>query len=303
MIKMNLTKIYFCLIVLYISTIGAATSPAPLVLTGRFSDDLQNILIRFSLPTDRAHMSSTDTDCERVISTVIPDISCHWPDHYHLQIRLGASSNINLLDTITLRGGVILHENGSGTYTEETTIKAQPPALLPSVTATISGPTLVSQCQISTVQLVVSVSGQGGRPFDAVEWTVVSEGTHGTALPNYLGAASSYTPTTTNNALSLEIRARDIFDARALAGTTVTIQVQVWNWLKSTTTARHTFQWNTDTVTTLLYTSLVVIQRTNFHVVLICHRVLMSPSTKIIVSCILGTPFPFLQLLHCVDGN
>ena len=160
--------------------------PAPSMLSSRFSDSGQAVVILFDSPTDFANITPLTWPCNRLFSfRNASSTTCVWVNSSAVSMTFGAvkssASNIVYLsigDSVTLTSGLLrafcpvsgnaCSQNSPATGFTVLTIGPQSPS---PPTVVLNAPSSLGPCSNLTLDATGSY-GNGGRLFTAIQWSV-----------------------------------------------------------------------------------------------------------------------------------
>ena len=182
---------------------SASLLPPPLMVSSKFSDSGQAVVITFNTPTDSAGIVTATWPCSTLFSFAgAPLSTCSWTTASTATV----SGNVLLIpgSIVTLLGGLL------GAYCTDSVVncnlnhRARATSLSTLAPDNPTGPVVVLNCPLhigSCANLVLDATasyGNGGRPYTTVQWSVSavtdsSPAAHSDAInvADYLNAYSS----------------------------------------------------------------------------------------------------------------
>lgn len=160
---------------------GCEIPPSPVLREARLSDGLEQLVLTFNLPSNRASMNQ-DTfglegsiACEHVLDTATISAlgdgpSCVWRDSQNLLVKFGNEPTLNVGDSVGIIGGVITHPNLPEPTTAAMQVLAEGPVNERTPTIVIVAPSSITPGE----DLVLDGRSSfldGGRPMTFV-WSV-----------------------------------------------------------------------------------------------------------------------------------
>ena len=173
------------------------STAAPTVTSAVFGSDAGSILLTFSSPLDQSATTSTDCsvffDYNSTVTSFGVSPSCPFRGMNQLAVVLGFGATILPGQTLTFATAAAVRRCAGGLLLA-TTVTVQPPAITVTPIVTVSGPSIISQCD--TLTLYGQATGLGGRPSTATySWTVAigdtADPTLAVAAPTVLGSSAT----------------------------------------------------------------------------------------------------------------
>lgn len=134
---------------------GCEIPPSPVLREARFSDGLEQLVLTFNLPSNRASMNQEtyglggSTACDLVLDAATvaalgDGSSCVWRDSQTLLVKFGYQPTIDIGDAVGIIGGVITHPNLPEPTTAAMSVLAEGPANARTPTLVIVAPSSVT---------------------------------------------------------------------------------------------------------------------------------------------------------------
>lgn len=183
--------------------------PAPKLKSAIFSDNGLFLKIKFDSPTDYGasilpNSAKGEFLCSLLFTFQGAGVSlCYWEDRTSIAARLNAAPDdvtplLTLNSTVSLKANVVkaycLPSTTCGGFSSVSSVSAIRSKTYEVPTVIVTGPTLLSSCDSMKIDASLS-SGNGGRPWAMIDWTVTSlDGSDTTAIKAMLSTSSLTTP-------------------------------------------------------------------------------------------------------------
>jgi hypothetical protein len=181
--------------------------PAPLIISSRFSDSGQAVVITFDSLTDQAGIITASWPCSLLFTFSSASMTtCSWVNTSAVSASFGVLTNVaskiaylSIGDSVKLNGGLLksfclgtVDVCSSNPVASDMSVITLAPLQASTPTVIVNAPQFLGSCNNLSLDATGSY-GNGGRPYTAVVWTVSATDTtvDVSAIQSYLNSASA----------------------------------------------------------------------------------------------------------------